>query len=324
MRKNLIVMTVLILLVSACAPQMMTEPPANSDEQPTTGPSEMTPAQSAAITLLSATLNLSADKISLVSTEAVTWPDGCLGVQRVGVMCTQAQVPGYRIVLEADGVKYEVHTDESGESTVLSQDAQLGGIAEKAVISQLAQNLGLKEGDISVVSDVPVQFPDSCLGVAMQDVMCAEVITPGRIIVLEADNIQYEYHVSGDGSRVQPASMALTWKREGGIAGFCDSLTVFLSGEVYGNRCSPADGRMGTFASLLSSSERSRFFDWAARFDRVTIDASDPKGVSDRMLVTLTFSGVGSKSSITGSEQQAMLEFAQSLFNELYSQEPTQ
>ena len=29
----------------------------------------------------------------------------------------------------------------------------------------------------------------------------------------------------------------MTWKREGGIAGFCDSMTVYLSGEVHANSC---------------------------------------------------------------------------------------
>ena len=65
---------------------------------------------------------------------------------------------------------------------------------EVAVVKQLASNLGLKESDISVVSNETVEFSDSCLGITMQDVKCAQVTTPGRIVMLEANNIQYEYH----------------------------------------------------------------------------------------------------------------------------------
>ena len=45
----------------------------------------------------------------------VDWPDGCLGVQTPGVMCTMVITPGYRVILEADGKQYEYHTNASGD-----------------------------------------------------------------------------------------------------------------------------------------------------------------------------------------------------------------
>jgi hypothetical protein len=159
----------------------------------------------------------------------------------------------------------------------------------------LASNLGLNESDISVVSSSSVEFPDACLGVALQDAGCAQVITPGKIIMLEAGGIQFEYHVSEDGKQVQPATPALTWTRDGGIAGFCNGITVFLSGEVYASDCrSQPEVTMKTFADLLSISEKQQFFDWSGTFGQVSLDASDPEGVSDRMIVTLEFHGNGS------------------------------
>lgn len=191
------------------------------------------------------------------------------------------------------------------------------GPAEEAVIKQLAANLGLQESDISVLSSEEVEFGDACLDVVLEDVGCAQVITPGRILVLEAKGLQYEYHTNEDGSRVQPATLALIWKREGGIAGFCDTLTVFRSGEVYASQCRPqAEGKMGTFADLLSSREKKQFNTWISRFAEADLDASDPKGVSDRMVVTLKFFGTSSKSP-TKSEQQTLFQFAQDLYQEL-------
>ena len=113
--KKLFLMTVLVtMLIAACAPQA--EPTQQSilpvDDgavgstpvpTPTHIPVDLTPAQRAAISALSDMTGLTADKITLISTEAVTWPDGCLGVPRMGVMCTQAEVEGFKIVLEADG-----------------------------------------------------------------------------------------------------------------------------------------------------------------------------------------------------------------------------
>lgn len=60
-------------------------------------------------------LQIDPDTIQLVSVEAVEWPDGCLGVQTPGVMCTMVITPGYRVVLEAGGKQYEYHTDASGD-----------------------------------------------------------------------------------------------------------------------------------------------------------------------------------------------------------------
>jgi len=193
----------------------------------------------------------------------------------------------------------------------------LAGPVEKAVIKQLAANLRLRESDISVLNYEAVEFSNACLDIVLEDVQCSQVVTPGRVIVLEAKGIQYKYHTSENGSRIQPASPALIWKREGGIAGFCDTLTVFRSGEVYTSQCkSQSEGRMGTLADLVSADEQTQFTDWIAAFGETNLDASDPKGVSDRMVVTLSLFGIGSKQP-TKSEQQALFQFAQNLYQKV-------
>jgi len=191
------------------------------------------------------------------------------------------------------------------------------GPPEEAVIKQLAENLGLNESDISVLRSEEVEFSDACLGVAMEGVMCAQVVTPGREIILEADGVQYAYHTSEDGSRIQPATLALVWKREGGIAGFCDTLTVFRSGEVYTSNCNgQAEGKMGTLARLLSAQEQRQFNEWMENLGEANLDASDPKGVADRMVVTLKIIGSGDEPP-TQTEQQELFQFAQGLYQEL-------
>lgn len=320
MRRVLLIVAILAMAITACAPGVAaTEEPSVPIDEPTPThiPVDLTPAQRAALNALMEQLSLPADKIKLVSTEAVTWPDGCLGIVRMGVMCTQAEVPGFKIILEAEDQKYEFHTNQDGSIVMLAEGAQDSADVERLVIKQLAANLGLKESDISVVSSTTIEFNDACMGVAMEGLMCAQEITPGHIIVLEANGLQYEYHTDADGSRIQPATLAMVWKREGGIAGFCDTMTIFRSGEVYTTQCRPqAEGRMGTFANLLSSAQQKQFMDWMAQFGEENLDASDPKGVADRMVVTLHVFGSGSKQ-ITKSDQQALFEFAQNLYQKL-------
>ena len=319
MKKVFPIFVLLVMLFAACATQAEPTPPSvlpvddsQPDATPTHIPADLTPAQQAAVSALSDITGLPADKITLVSTEAVTWPDGCLGVQRGEMMCTQALVEGFKIVLEAEGREYEFHTNQNGSAVVLAT-GELSASVEDAVVAQLTQNLGLDKKDISVVSSEEVEFSDACMDIAMPDVMCAQVITPGKIIVLEADGVQYEYHTSADGGRVWPATLALTWKREDGIAGFCDNMTVFLSGEVYTDNCKSPDGRMGTFSRLLSTGERDQFNNWVAEFGKVELDASDPEGVADRMVVTLSFFGNGN-GKLAAADEEALFQWAQDMY----------
>ncbi|MFT3895102.1 MAG: hypothetical protein QM730_26045 [Anaerolineales bacterium] len=327
MKKIFLMAVLMMILIAACAPQAEPTqqsilpvddgPKSTPVPTPTHIPVDLTPAQLAAISALADMTGLTADKITLVSTEAVTWPDGCLGVPRMGVMCTQAEVEGFKITLEADGKQYEYHTNQDGSSIILGA-GDLSGAVEDSLIEQLAQNLGLEKNDISVVSSNEIEFPDACMGVAMPEIMCAQVVTPGRIIVLEAKGIQYEYHTSADGARVQPATLAFTWKREGGIAGFCDTMTIFLSGEVYTSNCKD-DGKMGTFATLLTSEELDKFNTWIAKLGQAELDASDPEGVSDRMVTTLSVFGLG-KEEPSATEKDAIFQWVQNLFQKVNGQ----
>jgi hypothetical protein len=53
----------------------------------------------------------SADGITVKSVEFAQWPDACLGISQPDVACAEVITPGYRILLEASGQKYEYHTD---------------------------------------------------------------------------------------------------------------------------------------------------------------------------------------------------------------------
>jgi len=56
-------------------------------------------------------LGIYTDAIETVSVEAVDWPDACLGIPTKGVFCAQVVTPGYRILLEFNGTRYEYRSD---------------------------------------------------------------------------------------------------------------------------------------------------------------------------------------------------------------------
>jgi len=111
----------------------------------TLAPVNLSQAQGAAQQALIAATNLSPDRIRPVITEPVQWPDSCLGTEQTGIECTQQIVPGFRIVLEANGRRFEYHTNEDGSAIVLA--------AEKSPYVRLAV---LTADNRIVLADSPV------------------------------------------------------------------------------------------------------------------------------------------------------------------------
>lgn len=71
---------------------------------------------------LSKRLGVPMSQITVVSFEAVTWPDGSAGCPKPGMMYPQVLTDGSRIVLEVDGVQYEYHSG-SGEPFLCEKPA---------------------------------------------------------------------------------------------------------------------------------------------------------------------------------------------------------
>ncbi len=288
---------------------------------PTSGPMQGTPsavdqkaAERAAIANLAKGLGIAENQIAVVSTTELVWPNGCLGVQRLGVMCTLNQGPGFRIILSAKGLQYEVHTNHDGSVVAPEEPVQAPFSAEKVAIHQLASNLGIADSDVKVVNVAMVEWPDSCLGVAQQGIMCAQVVTPGYLFELEAGGRQYDYHTNGDASQIMPGSLAMDWAEKGGIAGLCENITVYLSGEVYGQDCRPGgDGRMG----VLTAAQRAQLYAWTDKLANTTIDLSDPKGAADAMTRTADLFSSGPQTA-TQADKQAIFNFGQTLYRTLY------
>ncbi len=275
-----------------------------------------TPAEAAiaAVKLaLAKALALQEYQVTVVSVEDVEWPDGCLGVVRIDALCAQGVVPGYRVIAEANGLLYEYHTNADGSALTLAPVAAEAPSPAQAAIAALMDALGLPADQISVVSLAPVEWPDACLGVSVPGMGCAAVITPGFNVVLEANEGQlYEYHTNQDGTSVQPASLALTWHREGGIAGFCDDLLVYRSGEVVAYQCGTEAVAQGTLAATLPEAEAAQFNAWLARYGPVSV-VQDDGAVADSMLVTMNLTGIGTEQA-SEAEQAAMVEWAQNLY----------
>ncbi len=123
-----LLISLFILLLSACRPDTQVSPlpsPSTSPLSPLPVP-PTNPAAAAAIDALSAELDLAPQEIAILSAEEVAWPDTSLGCPQPGMMYSQIVTPGYQFQLQADGVVYNVHTDQTGEQVIICQTASGG------------------------------------------------------------------------------------------------------------------------------------------------------------------------------------------------------
>ncbi len=100
----------------------LTPPPTSVTSTPREihAPGSPNPSQAAAsraAVALAGNLTLDVSDVEIVSVEAVEWPDSSLGCPKPGQNYLMVITPGYLVVLEAGGERYEYHTNQ--ESSIV-------------------------------------------------------------------------------------------------------------------------------------------------------------------------------------------------------------
>lgn len=177
------------------------------------------PVIQAALQAMAEVSGASTAELSILATKEVEWPDTSLGCPKPGEVYLQVITPGYVVRVQAsDGTEYEVHTDATGDNTVICAsdmpDTTRGGLDTTTELSQLttaefalnvvAQWLGLESREqLQVLEQEEVEWPDTSLGCPRPDYAYAEVIVPGeRLLVQAPDGTRYEVHLGQDGQMV--------------------------------------------------------------------------------------------------------------------------
>ena len=290
--------------------------------------------------VLALQLQLDLDAVEITSVEAVTWGDQCLGVPNPVELCAAAETPGYRITLTANGETYIYHTNGDGALVRLAEapEPQVGatiiewtgsddsgcntaliGVDGVAIGHCYAQLLIVPFGMESRIADL-AEFDatfapfeaDTPAGTLAFNGTGSTAATPAqqRMIAEWARLVQLEAQGGRSGASW---GLAFAWHREGGFAGFCDDLTVYLTGEVWAGSCrgtTPED--LGHFR--LSAEQLATLYIWVDTFAPFEYGQRD-LATADSMTVYLIFSGAGAQTA-TEADQALILDFAQHLFTE--------
>ncbi len=208
------------LLLAACASAVQTPPvdrktplPHGSYATPLAGEpvgaptprlSEIPPAAQAARSALAGLLGLDSAAVAVLTVQPGQWSDSCLDLGGPAEICAQQIVDGYQVELQAVGALFTYRTDADGANLRMVlppvADAQPPVQAARVV---LAGQLGLSDpGQVAIIQTLQVYWLNACLGVASPGLACAEVITPGFRILLEAQGARYEFHTNENGSQI--------------------------------------------------------------------------------------------------------------------------
>lgn len=285
-------------------------------------------------------LAIDPDEIQILTAERVEWPDSCLGVQVMDMACAQIPTPGYRILLQADGQTYEYHSDVSGEALMVAETP--GEEVAGAVLEWQGTDGGCQEAHFEPeqvtfgacgeqLATAPYANPGRAAELAdlLQTYARFEALTPtGQVtfhgqgsqaatpaeqrMIAEWARLVFSEASSGRGET--SSGLAFTWHREGGIAGFCDDMTVYLTGEVIASTC--AGGQpAGPGSARLSLKQLEQLYEWVDRLQSFEFDQTDP-ATADAMTIRLSFYGRGDQAP-TEDDQQAILAFAAELHTAL-------
>jgi len=273
--------------------------------------------------------------IKVVSVEEVDWSDGCLGIQVAGVSCTQVITPGYKIILAIDAIQYEVHTDTSGMIVVmvpsqpLSQEPDIAWQGnEQPCQTAVISNQGVSYGSCQeTLVNAPFinsirasQFTDFVQEYQAfnADTTAGKVtfIGQGQIVATPAQKRAISewaglvFIEEQSGIINTNWSLAFTWQRIGGIAGFCDGLSVYRDGEVVATSCKDEtlknDGHL-----FLTSDQLAQLYQWLDGLKPFEVNQTD-QAVADGMTVRMKFFGTG-QIEAGQSDQLDLLSFASEL-----------
>lgn len=121
---TLFLLASLILVLAACAPQGPGVPVTGETSVPNSTPSpfpELPPeAVLDAQQWLATQLGAAAGQVQIVEMEQAEWTDSCLGLGRANESCLQALTPGWKVIFEFNGQRYEVRTDETASTIRLA------------------------------------------------------------------------------------------------------------------------------------------------------------------------------------------------------------
>ncbi len=185
--------------------------------------------------------------------------------------------------------------------------------------NELAQRLGIQEIQVQVVSTQPATWPNACLGIDLKGISCNQSPVSGYQITLAARGQQYVYHTDQAGDIVvltavpgeNQQNVLLHWTRTGGIAGFCNTLTIYQGGGVRAINCEGGVVRQ-VIHKQMPPGQVQILQNWVNQYNSLSLHHTTPAPLHNE-IVSLQFGGTGSQS-FDPQQMRSLFDYAASVF----------
>ncbi len=281
-------------------------------------PGGFPPAAFAARNALAELLEASVETIEIREIEFATWSDGCLGLPRPGESCTEAMVPGYRITLLVGTSQYIYRANERGTSLRREEGISFAAPSEEARPLVMWQNPECAEEALLLLEGLSfgacggpytvLPWHDGSIPAAMLEFLDTlapfEAETPAGKVIFSgigttaaspaeqraiAEWMKIQFLVAQSGRAEADWGLALTYSRQGGFAGFCDEVKVYLDGSAILSSCKNVD-----VDYRLDAEQLKQLYVWYDGLQAIEYTYKDP-GIADAMSTKLTIPAQGDK-----------------------------
>ncbi len=170
-----------------------------------------------------------------------------------------------------------------------------------AMAASAAQTLNVPVDQVKLLSLEPHEWPDGCLGLAVEGEICTQAIVPGFLATFDTPKGKVYFHTNQEMSYYRMAKTppvtssgaedVLIWKRSGGIAGICEELHIRSDGSYTFVTCTGAALSQGSLAAadwayVQKQIRRFATFDWTYEL---------PAGAADMFQDSYSLSGHGTE-----------------------------
>ncbi len=231
--------------------------------------------------------------VTISETEAVTWPDACLGAPLADEMCAQVATPGYRVTITSPAGDYVFHFDPVTTQIRLAEapEVEIGRtlVEWRSPASPCETALVGTDGVAFGACNSPVLLSTATASPARYELLLNlvatlapfEAETPAGFVrfagrgardATPAEQRQLaevarllQVEAAGGSDLFQSTGAAVTWQRDGGYANYCDTLTLYLTGEVEVGSCREG-GDPTVIADVLTLEELVQLYAWVDLF----------------------------------------------------------
>ncbi|GAX34165.1 hypothetical protein [Nodularia sp. NIES-3585] len=142
-----------------------------------------------------------------------TWNNGCLELPQPNEICTQALVPGWRVVASNNKQNWIYHTNDNGRSLRLASantPTNLPESVKNAVLQAASQRLQLPTSGLTIIQAQQQTWNNGCLNLAGSDEFCTQALVDGWRVTVGAGGQTLVYHTNQTGSAIRLNEQAST------------------------------------------------------------------------------------------------------------------